>query len=127
MADLKPKLLAVEGVASLTDNAADVGHKTAAQDPREPDLFLSAKDGYSFTDALADTEIIKATESVKGAHGHVVTEDLLGGACVISGAGIKPGVVIDALKNIDIAPTMAKMLGIEMQNVDGRVLKEALK
>jgi len=47
--------------------------------------------------------------------------------CVISGAGIKQGVVIDAMKNIDIAPTMAKMLGIEMKAVDGRVLNEALK
>jgi predicted AlkP superfamily pyrophosphatase or phosphodiesterase len=127
MADLKPKLLAVEGVASLTDNAADVGHKTAAQDPREPDLFLSAKDGYSFTDSLADAEVIKPTDGIKGAHGHFVTEDLLGAACVISGADIKQGVVIDAMKNIDIAPTMAKMLGIEMPNVDGRVLSEALK
>lgn len=127
IADLKPKLLAVEGVASLTDNAADVGHKSAAEDPREPDLFLSAKDGYSFTDSLADAEVIKPTDGIKGAHGYVVTEDLLGGACIISGAGIKQGVVIDAMKNIDIAPTMAKMLELELKTTDGRILSEVIK
>lgn len=127
MADLKLKLLAVEGVATLTDNAADVGHLSAAQDSREPDLFLSAKNGYSFTDSLADTEVIKPTDSLKGAHGHLPTEDLLGGACVISGAGVQRGLVIDAIKNIDIAPTMAHLLGLEMKQVEGRVLTEALK
>jgi hypothetical protein len=28
---------------------------------------------------------------------------------------------------VDVAPTIAKLLGVEMKNVDGRVLTEVLK
>ena len=127
IAGLKPKLAAMEGVAYVTDKAADLGHLTAAEDPREPDLFLSAKDGYSFTDSLADINEINTMETVKGTHGHLPSEPALGGAFVISGRGIKSGVVMDAVRNVDVAPTMAHLLGIEMKGVDGSVIKAALK
>jgi hypothetical protein len=40
---------------------------------------------------------------------------------------VKQGVLIDQMANTDVAPTMAKLLGVEMKNVDGRVLTEVLK
>jgi hypothetical protein len=46
---------------------------------------------------------------------------------VISGAGVKKGVVLDKIANVDVAPTIARLLGVEMKNVDGRVLTEVLK
>lgn len=127
IAGLKPKLAAMEGVAYVTDKAADVGHLSSKEDPREPDLFLSAKDGYNFTDSLADTEVIKTTDVVKGTHGHLASEPGLGGAFVISGKGIKSGVVIDAITNLDVAPTMARLLGVEMKGVEGKAIEAALK
>ena len=127
IADLKPKLAAMEGVSFVSDNPADVGHISATEDAREPDLFLSAKDGYSFSDSLADSKDVSEATEVKGSHGYLHTEDQLGGSFIMSGAGVKPGVVIDAIKNLDVAPTMAKLLGLEMKNVDGRVLTEALR
>ena len=127
IAALKPKLQAMEGVAYVTDKASDVGHVTASEDPREPDLFLSAKDGYSFTDSLADNTEINVIETVKGAHGHLPSEAGLGGSFVITGKGIKSGVVLNAVRNVDVAPTMARLLGIEMKSADGKVIQEALK
>lgn len=127
IASLKPQLQALEGVSSVTDKASDVGHRSSAEDPREADLFLSAKDGYNFIDSLADTSVINTIETVKGTHGHLPSEPGLGGAFVISGVGVKPGTVIDSIRNIDVAPTMAKLLGLDMKAVDGQVIETVLK
>ena len=127
IASLKPKLQAMEGVSYVTDKASDVGHQPASADPREPDLFLSAKDGYSFTDSLADNAEINSSDVVKGSHGHLASEPGLGGAFVISGKGIKTGLVLEAIQNLDVAPTIGEILGIEMKAVEGKVLREALK
>lgn len=124
---IKPRLAAMEGVESVIDDPAAVGHRSSAEDPREPDLFLSAKDGYSFSDALADQNEINPVEGVKGAHGYLHTHPLMGGSFVIAGPGIKPGSRIEAMSNMDVAPTAAHILGVELPKPDGRVLSELLK
>jgi hypothetical protein len=37
------------------------------------------------------------------------------------------GSVIEKIDNRDVAPTMAKLLGVTIPGVEGRVLEEALK
>ena len=44
----------------------------------------------------------------------------------VTGRGIKPGVTLDAVRTIDLAPTAARLLGVELQNVEGRALTEIL-
>ena len=41
---------------------------------------------------------------------------------VASGAGVRTSVVIDKISNTDVAPTIAKLLGIEMPDVEGHAL-----
>ena len=45
---------------------------------------------------------------------------------VVAGAGIKKGVVLDEISNMDVAPTIAAVLGVKMKDTDGRVLREIL-
>ena len=33
---------------------------------------------------------------------------------------------LDVINNVDVAPTMAELLGLTLENADGRVLKEIL-
>ncbi|GEP42055.1 alkaline phosphatase family protein [Brevifollis gellanilyticus] len=131
LADITPKLAAIEGVESIVerkDFKTVVGHLLSEEDPREPDLFLSAKDGYNFTDSLADSAVITKVEVAKGSHGYLHTHPDMGGCFVISGAGVKTGgSVIEKIDNRDVAPTMAKLLGVTIPGVEGRVLEEALK
>lgn len=129
LAQITPKLAALEGVETVIerkDFATKLGHLTAEQDPREPDLCLSAKDGYTFSDSLADTKEINPTDSPKGAHGYIQTHPHMDGCFVISGAGVKKGGVIEKMKNLDVAPTIGKLLGVTIPGVDGRVLDEAM-
>lgn len=130
LARITPKLAALEGVEAVIerkDFAAKVGHQTAEQDPREPDLFLSARDGYMFSDSLADVNVITPVDTPKGAHGYLQTHPDLQGCLVISGAGVREGGVIEQIRNVDVAPTIARLLGLDMPGTDGRVLEAALK
>ncbi|MFN0075095.1 MAG: alkaline phosphatase family protein [Prosthecobacter sp.] len=120
------KLEGVEGVVEAKDFDSKLHHITADKDGREPDLVLLAGDGYTFTDSLADNDVIIPNDPPKGAHGHFQLDANLYGCCVISGAGVKQGIVLDEVKNIDVTPTMAKLLGIPFPGADGRVLDEAL-
>ena len=49
------------------------------------------------------------------------------GTFVAWGAGIKPGAKLGTVDNIDVAPTLAALLGMTMKDVDGKVLREALE
>jgi len=40
-------------------------------------------------------------------------------AGVLSGAGVRQGVIVPLTRQIDIAPTVARLLGFTMANVDG--------
>ena len=46
---------------------------------------------------------------------------------VLYGAGIKPGAYNDAATPADIAPTIARIVGVQLPAPDGRVLTSALK
>ena len=129
LAEITPKLAKLEGVSGTVeakDFATRLRHITAAEDPREPDLVLLAADGYTFTDSLADTNEIIPNDPPKGAHGHDHLMPNLYGCCVISGAGIASGKVIDDIQNVDITPTMARLLGIPFPDADGKVIDAAL-
>ncbi len=127
---ITPRLAGLEGVSGVVvakDFATKLNHVTPDKDPREPDLVLLAGDGYTFTDSLADTNEIISNDPPKGAHGHYQKDDNLYGCFVISGAGVKEGKEIGEMKNIDVTPTMAKLLGVPFPHADGKVLVEALK
>ena len=48
-------------------------------------------------------------------------------AFVASGVGIKRGVKLGSIRNLDVAPTIAHLLGLEMKNIEGKVLTEILR
>jgi len=124
---LLTKLEGVEGVVGTQEFDAKLHHLTPEQDGREPDLVLLAAEGYSFADSLADKEAIIPSASLRGSHGHFQRDPKLYGGFVMSGAGVKSGVVIDEIKNIDVTPTMARLLGLSFPGADGKVLEQALK
>jgi predicted AlkP superfamily pyrophosphatase or phosphodiesterase len=120
----------VEGVSLVIRprDFAKFGLADPRQDPRMADLVLSAKEGYSFTStAIGDVIVTPKAETVKGTHGYDPNEPRMHGSFIAWGAGIQPGAKLNTINNTDVAPTMAALLGLEMKNVEGRVLKEILK
>jgi len=45
---------------------------------------------------------------------------------VASGSGIKSGYTLTTIQNIDVAPTIMRLLGASLQNASGRVIEEIL-
>ncbi len=132
LAQLLPLLRETEGVGAvlLPADIRKLGQPAADSDPRiGPDIMLSAKDGYAFTASLGKTTgVITRVASTRGAHGHLPDDPKLKAVFVAWGAGIKPGVNAGDIRNLDIAPTAARLLGLpSIPGAEGRVLEEILK
>jgi predicted AlkP superfamily pyrophosphatase or phosphodiesterase len=97
------------------------------KDANMADLMLSAKEGYSFSDTFTgDIVVSLKSDTVKGTHGYSPFPDRMHASFVAWGAGIKPGSTLGTISNTDVAPTMAALLGLKMQDVDGKVLTSIL-
>jgi predicted AlkP superfamily pyrophosphatase or phosphodiesterase len=59
-------------------------------------------------------------------HGYLPDHPAMHTALVLSGAGVAQGVRMGHVRNLDVAPTIASLLGVALPSVEGRVLKEAL-
>jgi len=122
---LAKQFAAVEGVDAVLrpSEFARVGQATPDQDPRAPDLWLSAKSGYSFTDSHAGTDVVVPRSTHGGTHGYLPDQDEMLGTLVIWGAGVKPGTQLGRARNIDVAPTIARLLGVQLPSTDGKALE----
>jgi predicted AlkP superfamily pyrophosphatase or phosphodiesterase len=127
LAQIKPKLAALEGVSAVLEPAqfAKLGLPSPDANPEAPHLVLLTGPGYSFADVLTPPAVADAGGQ-KGSHGHDPTPDYMHATFIAAGAGIKPGVKLDLVHNVDVAPTIVRLLGLTMTDVDGRVLEEIL-
>ena len=97
----------------------------AAKEGADPNcaFMLEAQNGYVFTDFLGGGEKGKRAD-----HGyHPTTKADYGTFYAMAGPSVKSGAQVDKMSLIDIAPTWARMLGIELGDVDGNVLEEMLE
>ncbi len=92
-------------------------------DPR-PVLFLDAAPAYTMT-ASSSGSSISNTDS-RAAHGCSPSRSEMRATLIMSGRGVKSGGRIEYARLIDIAPTIARLLGLEMKTARGRVLSEAI-
>jgi predicted AlkP superfamily pyrophosphatase or phosphodiesterase len=129
IAELVPALKALEGIDAVVPSSeyVSIGHVMPDVDPREPDILVSAATGYAFADNPASKDLITTAGATKGTHGNSPNNRLLDATFVAYGAGIKPGAKLGRIRSVDVAPTMAAVLGLKMENVEGRVLREILK
>lgn len=93
------------------------------------DYMVEAKEGYAFDDAYDEERIIDLQQrGIKYAtHGYSPNKPDYTSVLVISGKEIKNEFELGEVEVIDIAPTIANILGINFANCDGRGLVEVLK
>lgn len=116
------------GISKIADyrQFKDLGVANPKDDPHAPDMILFADEGCSFGDTAAGALPFVEKPERKGSHGHDASLPDLHATFVAWGVGIKPGTNLGEIKNIDVAPTIAKLLGIEFPNTDGKPLAAAL-
>jgi predicted AlkP superfamily pyrophosphatase or phosphodiesterase len=127
LAKLNDRFAKLEGVAALVspDNYAKLGLPRPEANSESPDLVLLTNPGYSF-DAQVTGDAVASAGGLKGSHGHDPGPAYMHATFVAAGTGIKPGVQLDQINNVDVAPTIARLMGLAMKDVDGRVLTEIL-
>ena len=88
-------------------------------------FYLEGEPGYMFSGTLSGRFMRGA--SLRGQHGYLPSRPQMKTGFIATGAGIEQQVVIDDMELIDVAPTVAALLGVRMPFADGRVLREILK
>lgn len=95
----------------------DLGAMTGAA------FAVDAASGYAFGASCADG---LETANRYGTHGFLPSRPSMSTGFIAAGAGVRPGVTVERIGLVDVAPTVARLLGLDMPGVEGRVLVEML-
>ncbi len=129
LARTRAALTGIEGIDRMVEPAdyAALGLPAPAVNEQMGALFLTAKPGYAFAGSAGPQVLIDAPEGSLGAHGYVASDPDLRSLFIAAGRGIKAGVTIESVDNLDVAPTAAHLLGIPLPSADGHVLTPLLR
>jgi predicted AlkP superfamily pyrophosphatase or phosphodiesterase len=98
-------------------------------------LMLEANRGFYFLEDIEGESIsLVKPEHVgvvphhtKAAHGYSPFKENYTTVFMAKGKGVKQGVVVDEMNLVDEGPTIARLLGVNLPDADGRVLEEILE
>ncbi len=126
---LKKRFAAAEGIARVVDghDGPTLGMPTPEENQGMGDLLLFAKDGYAFQDRVAGDEAVAVSHNYLGTHGYPASDPDIDCIFIAQGRGVKRGASLGRIANLDVAPTIAHLFGLQIPNAEGRVLEEILE
>jgi predicted AlkP superfamily pyrophosphatase or phosphodiesterase len=80
---------------------------------------IEPAEGWAVAGALAARMIEGSRPTVTGNHGQLPDRPGLSTGFLAVGPGVAAGTVIERMSLLDVAPTIARILGLEMKGVDG--------
>lgn len=116
-----------EGIAAIL--TPDEFEKHGLPHPKDytqmADLILVAKDGYGINATATGDDDVITSEATLGTHGFLSTNPKMNATFIATGNGIQSGVTMDSMENIDVTPSIAKLLGVELK-ATGKPLTQIL-
>lgn len=96
-----------------------IGRDEIARLGGDPDalLILEPIEGYTTAPGVSGGFLVSTNR--RGDHGFLPTEPLMHTGLVLSGAGVLQGIAVPLTRQIDIAPTAARLLGLEFSEAEG--------
>jgi predicted AlkP superfamily pyrophosphatase or phosphodiesterase len=85
----------------------------------DPDALLIIEPIEGFSTAPGAAGGFLTASPRRGDHGFLPTEPLMHTGLVISGAGVLQGIAVPLTRQIDIAPTAARLLGLDFSEAEG--------
>jgi len=85
-------------------------------------LALEAADGFGLIPGVTGDAVGPAT--LLGIHGFPPDREMMNASLILNGPGVRPG-KLEGARIVDIAPTVARWLGLRMEHVEGKPLIEA--
>jgi predicted AlkP superfamily pyrophosphatase or phosphodiesterase len=126
-AELAPKVIqalkGAEGIDRIIgpDGFAALGLPQPDAEPQMFQLLLTARDGYSFSGATGGP-VTAALPQQGGSHGYLASDPDMDAIFIASGYGVRGGAKLHKFANIDIAPTIAKLLGVALPTAKGKAI-----
>lgn len=113
---LKEILRGLEGIARVFEPSeyGPLGLPLPGDYDQAPDLYLAAKEGYAFNGSPEGEPIQDAPATALGTHGYVNTDPEMLAMFLAWGYGIDRSAKLDVVDNLDLAPTMAALLGVKL-------------
>lgn len=118
--DIKKMFDRTEGIDAIYDQEkfSELGYPAAGSTDQAPDLVLAAAPDYMFSGESEGNYV--EHDVIGGTHGYIKNDPQMQSIFVAYGAGIPKGVRLDHISNLDVAPTIAVLLGLTMNNVSGQ-------
>jgi hypothetical protein len=125
---MKAALAGLEGIEAVIEPAdyGRYGLPHPSENAQMGALFLVAKDGYAFSADPSGDPVVDAPAASLGSHGYVASDPDLRALFIASGRGIRRGVTLDTVHAVDVAPTIAHLLGVDLGKVEGVPLTQIL-
>lgn len=82
-------------------------------------MALEATDGYYFSLSNPKQQVLNPSDPFKGMHGYLPTNAQMATGFIASGRGIRQGVVVPSLRMLDVAPTIAALLHLDLPSAEG--------
>jgi arylsulfatase A-like enzyme len=113
-------LAGVEGIDKMIgpDGFAALGLPQPGREPQMYQLLLTAKDGYSFTGANGGPVTAEVPQQA-GSHGYLASDPAMDPIFIASGYGVRAGASLGRIANIDVASTIADLLGVRLPTAKG--------
>ena len=102
-----------------------LGLPTPGENALAGDVVLEAAPGYYFGDEARGEEV-HAAPRYRGTHGQRPTHADNAAFFLAAGAGVRRDVALGPIVSRDVAPTLAHLLGLRMDEVEGAVLGRML-
>jgi len=118
---VKRALEGVEGIDKVIgpEGFAALGLPQPDEDPQMYQLLLTAKDGYSFSGATGGP-VTAAVPQQAGSHGYLASDPEMDAIFIASGYGVRAGARLEKIQTIDVAPTIAALLGVALPTAKGK-------
>ena len=131
MAKVRSLMKSEEGIADILEASAysALGLPDPKKNPQMAEMVLVASPGYAFANnAQGDDYVTEVTLAAgnQGHHGYLSTNPKMNAVFVAWGRGVKRGSEVGIVDNVDVAPTIAHLLGQRLTNVAGKVLADVL-
>lgn len=90
-------------------------------------IMLEGNPGYSFGQALTGPSVHESGPNSRGTHGYLPSRVEMRASLMIYGEAAKVGGQVTVARMVDIGPTVASILGVELADAEGHPIPELVK
>jgi predicted AlkP superfamily pyrophosphatase or phosphodiesterase len=127
VSELRSILTGAEGIDHVygVEDLPKLGLPVPQMSNQAPDLVLAAAPDYMFSNESDGDFVTEAAAG--GTHGYINSDPKMQAIFIAWGAGVPKGIHLNSISNLDVAPTIAALLGLETKQAKGHAIPQIVK